>query len=389
MKKKVLFVIHQLTIGGAQNSMLAALNAIDYNKFDVDLYIRKNRLDLLDRVNRKVNIIVNDDKHHYYRKPYAILLQLKCSFFGLLKNEKKKNECIHLLTKRINNEMLNYEFNKFFSLSYYDIAISYIDGWQSRLVSEKIKAEKKICFHLSSDTNATEENRKSFPHFHRIVTDSYSSQGLLQKSYPDVADRICVIKNYIDAEEIKQKALEQVEIKNDKKIIIATCARFTQPKGFDLAINAAQILKLKGYDFVWFFIGDGIERDRLEIMIHDASLDGSIVITGIMNNPYPLFNLCNIYVQPSREESYGLTITAAMILCKPVVSTKTAGGTEQIIDKFNGIITGFSAEEIADGIECLLKNDCLRESIEKELSYIDYSKNFGIFKEQWRELLEG
>ena len=156
-----------------------------------------------------------------------------------------------------------------------------------------------------------------------------------------------------------------------------------------MAINAAQILKLKGYDFVWFFIGDGIERDRLEIMIHDASLDGSIVITGIMNNPYPLFNLCNIYVQPSREESYGLTITAAMILCKPVVSTKTAGGTEQIIDKFNGIITGFSAEEIADGIECLLKNDCLRESIEKELSYIDYSKNFGIFKEQWRELLEG
>lgn len=389
MKKKVLFVIHQLTIGGAQKSMLSALNAIDYDKYDVDLYVRKNRLDLVKNVNNKVNIIINDDKHHYYRKPYAMLLEIKIFFAGLMKKENLKRSYTQLLTKRINDDMLDYEYNRFFDHSYYHVAVSYIDGWQSRLVSEKINADRKICFHLSSDTNSTNDNRNSFFHFNTIVTDSYSSQSLLQRSYPEVADRFCVIKNYINAEEIKKQSLEPINYKKDNKIVFASCARFTKPKGFDLAIRSAKILKEKGVDFVWFFIGDGVERGNLEKMIIDNSLDDSIIITGIMANPYPIFRFCDVYVQPSREESFGLTITAALILCKPVISTKTAGGTEQIIDETNGILTGFSPKEIAMGIEKMLINNELRKSIEDKLRKIDYSKNYDVYKNQWKELLGG
>ena len=44
MKKKVLIAVHQLNLGGVQKALISALNAIDYSKNDVTLYIRKNRI---------------------------------------------------------------------------------------------------------------------------------------------------------------------------------------------------------------------------------------------------------------------------------------------------------------------------------------------------------
>lgn len=39
MKKRLLFVIDSLGIGGAEKSLVTLLNCIDYNKFDVDLQL--------------------------------------------------------------------------------------------------------------------------------------------------------------------------------------------------------------------------------------------------------------------------------------------------------------------------------------------------------------
>ena len=86
-KKNVLFVAHHLTIGGVQKSLVSALNYIDYESNNVTLYIRKNRIDLLPYINDNVKIIANNDRHHYYRYPYAVLLQLAQKMKGLLKKD--------------------------------------------------------------------------------------------------------------------------------------------------------------------------------------------------------------------------------------------------------------------------------------------------------------
>ena len=56
-KKKLLIVAHHLTIGGVQKSLISALKVIDYEKFDVTLYLRKNRTDLLAFVDERVNVL--------------------------------------------------------------------------------------------------------------------------------------------------------------------------------------------------------------------------------------------------------------------------------------------------------------------------------------------
>ena len=81
MKKKLLIVAHHLTIGGVQKSLISAMPTLDYDKYDITLYLRKNRTTLLPYVDKRANVIINEDKTKYYRKPFAVFLQLVALFF--------------------------------------------------------------------------------------------------------------------------------------------------------------------------------------------------------------------------------------------------------------------------------------------------------------------
>ena len=46
MKKKLVFIIEQLTQGGAEVALLSLLNNLDYSKYDVDLFLVYHRGEL-------------------------------------------------------------------------------------------------------------------------------------------------------------------------------------------------------------------------------------------------------------------------------------------------------------------------------------------------------
>lgn len=384
VKRKVLIVIHQLNIGGVQKSLISALNAIDYSQNEVTLYVRQNRLDLLNQVNKNVyKIIVNQDKTRYYRKPYAVWLQL-------LERIHHKEIRQQKLKQYIIDAQMQFEKSHYFSNDcVYDIAISYISGTYCEFVSECIPAKRKICFHFGSTNDCPEVYSVHFPRFDCIVSDSNGSVQVLRKCYPELASRIRCIKNYVDYKQIIEQANKETINVPEDKIILCSCGRFTNVKGFDLAIETAKILKDQKLDFLWFFVGDGSERKKIEKLIQDNNLSRNIMITGLVNNPFVYINCCNIYVQPSREESYGLTITEALVLKKIVVSTKTVGGCEQIHDRENGILTEINAASIANGICLCLNNRLLAKSIKKNLDSIDNDIDYYRYCDDWKKLLEG
>ena len=57
MKKKVLFVYYDMSIGGSTTSLLSLLNELDYEKYDVDLLLYKNQGDLLSLIPPQVNVL--------------------------------------------------------------------------------------------------------------------------------------------------------------------------------------------------------------------------------------------------------------------------------------------------------------------------------------------
>lgn len=383
MKRKVLFVVHQLNLGGVQKALISALNALDYSENEVTLYVRKNRTELLPQVNRNVSkIIINQDTTKYYRKPYALWLQLLLKINNSQKTKQRLNDYI------VSSQM-KYEKEHYFSDDVeYDLAVSYIQSYTAKFVDENVKAKRKVMFYHGSTDEFHDVNETAMQHFERIYCVSKGAQKAVQGFYPQYSDKIDCLENYVDAESVRQKANEFVPDYPMDKLTLCSCGRITSVKGYDLAVGAAEILKQNGLDFKWYFVGDGVDRTKIESLISEKQLGDYISITGLQDNPYPYIRNCDIYVQPSYEEAYGLTIIEAQILDKIIVSTKTVGGVDIIHDGIDGLLVDIDAKSIAQKISLINQNKAFQKSIQNNLAKIDYTKDYQRFRNDWKKLLE-
>lgn len=117
-------------------------------------------------------------------------------------------------------------------------------------------------------------------------------------------------------------------------------------------------------------IGEGEFEEKLRKEIKRLQIENYIILLGKKLNPYPYFRNCNLYVQTSRQEGYGLTLTEAKYFLKPIISSNTAGAMEQIVNESNGIITEFGVDQFVEQIISLYhdseKCKCIEKQLQKE-----------------------
>ena len=103
---------------------------------------------------------------------------------------------------------------------------------------------------------------------------------------------------------------------------ILTIGRLANQKGYDMALEACKILKEKGIEFKWYSLGIGPLKEEIEKYINENNLENNFKLLGVKSNPYPFIKDCDIYVQTSRFEGFGIAIAEARMLNKPVVTTR-------------------------------------------------------------------
>ncbi len=389
MKKQLLFVINHLTIGGIQKTLISALKAIDYDKYDVTVYLRKNRKDLLPLIDKRATVIINNDTNKYYRKPRAIWLQMLIEIYKLTGRKQNAEKAKKDLSELINSYCMKYEHKTFFSDKKFDTAIAYANGYPAYFVADYINADEKIIFFHTSTNDLPEVHKKFISKFNKAAAVHDGLTELISEWYLCLEGKISIVENFVDADSLKKQASEKSIATLDNKTVLCSCGRFAPVKGFDLAVESARILKEKGIEFLWYFVGDGPERNNLEKKIAEYGLENNIIITGMQKNPYPYMATCNIYVQPSYEEAWGLTIAEAHRLNKSVITTATVGGKKLVEDNKNGLICEIKPEAIAKSIIALINDKEKLDEIINNLKSTDYSHEFEKYKEQWKALLEG
>lgn len=388
--KKVLFVSYSLCHGGAERSLLQTLEALDKEKYDVTLFLcsEKNN-DLIGLVPEYVKVIVDKTKPHYFRRPKAIWLNLMRILLSKI-SKKSGEKYTDKLNEYIHTQKAKHPADTYFKDADFEVVISNDFGFVSE-AAYYIKGEKHIAYYRSSKDRKHYVNQKAFSICEKIIAVSPAVKEMLVRSYPEYRDRILVMKDLIDAEKIISLADEKsgkcfTEFASGD-LTICSCGRLSKEKGFDLAVGAADILKHHGVNFKWIFVGGGDEREKLERIIKEVSLEDRILITGNLENPFSIIKFCDIYVQPSYEESYGLTIKEAMTLSKPIVSTATFGGKFLLENGEKGVLTDITAESIADGIEKLIADPELMEKFSNVYSIEENRKEKQAYTEAWDSLL--
>ena len=389
VKKRILFVMSRMSIGGSQKSLVNALSAIDYERYDVTLYVRENKTELVSELSDYVKVTVNTNKRRYEHTPYTLLLYFFTRFFCKIGKKDLANQLDAKSRNYIVKRKTNYEKKHYSDIlnQKYDIAISYLQGYTCKFTYDCVKADKMICFYHNS-TDALPDIHKEYLHkFEKVVVVSEETQSFLSNRYPEISNKIFVIKNLIDIDKIKNKAQEEIINKESNVKYLCTCGRISPEKGYDIAVKTAEILKNQGYNYRWFFIGDGPDFQKISNEVKICGLESNVHLLGSKENPYPWIAQCDIYVQPSYEEAQGLTMIEAQVLHKPIVSTRTVGAKTIIADNVTGLLCDITAEALSESIERLIDDKSLCERLAENIAQIDYHNYNQQIKKQWNKLL--
>ena len=364
MKKRLLFVIDSLHSGGAEKSLVSLLSLIDYNNFDVDLLLFKKSGLYLPLVPKQVNIL---DIPNYFKNSNKEfknkIAKIKNSILIRIPNYKNKYHGAQITAKNI-LKVVDRQSTK------YDVAIAYSQGFPTYYVADKVEATKRICW-INTDYKKAGYNpkfdRKYYEKYDYMVAVSEKNKEVLEKVYPEFKDKIKVIYDIISTELVREMADEGEGFSdNFEGIRILTIGRHVYLKGYDMAIDAAKILKDNRVDFRWYSIGEGTLIGELKNKVKEYDLEDKFIFLGTFTNPYPFIKECDIYCQPSRFEGFGMAIAEAKILNKPSVVTNFDIAYEQIKHNKNGILVNMNPKEIAIGIKKLINSE-LKEKIVNNL----------------------
>ena len=243
-----------------------------------------------------------------------------------------------------------------------------------KYVAQKVKSNKKIGWIHSdfySSRYPVQRLEKYIKKYDEFVAVSKKVEKEFTELCPWYQGNVSTTYNFLDFDEIIERSKENIEDgiflgNNTTKLL--TVGRFSKEKGIDLAIEVCGMLKRAKLKFHWFLIGYGELEDEYNRLIKKYDVEDCFTILGKKTNPYPYIKQCDIYVQPSRHEAFGLVIKEAKILKIPIICTDFDGADEQIDNGVNGIIVPLNnTTALYEEISKLIKSPELREKLSKEL----------------------
>lgn len=380
-KESILFVIDSLHCAGAEKSLTTLLSLLDYSKYDVDLQLFGYGGALEELVPKEVNILKPMEyiKFSSLSTKNAVIKSLKNMNFKMLSSRLKfslairKNNYSNVQKARVYWQKVSNVIEN--SNKEYDIAISYAQGVPTFYVAEKVCAKKKLAwvnvsYKLEDEDRAFQE--RFYEKYNKIVAVSDSAKNIFLETFPKYTDKLEIIYDINDADFIK-KMSEKGQSYNDNYtgLRILTIGRLANLKGYDIALESCKILKEKGVKFKWYSIGIGPLKEEIEKYIKDNNLENHFKLLGVKSNPYPFIKDCDIYVQTSKSEGFGIAIAEARMLNKPVVTTRFDAVYNQMKDRKNGLVVDMNSQGIVNGILELINNKKLTNEI---ISYLKTEK---------------
>ena len=374
MKKRIFIAIQYLEIGGAERSLIGLLNAIDYTRYEVDLFVYRHTGEFMNLIPKEVNLLPEIKKYTTLSRPIKEIIKegyIDIALGRMLAHYQEKRFTQRTKAKQsiaIFQYVASNTTPFLPSLSHlgeYDLAISFLIP--HNIVRDKVKAKQKWAW-IHTDYSFVEmDTAHELPvwkAYDRIISISEAvTEGFL-KRFATLKEKILLMENILSEKFVLQQAQEPIDFPQEKDTIrLCSVGRFSYPKAFDRAVHICKALVEKGLPIRWYIVGYGGDEALIREQIQATGMEEYFILLGKQMNPYPYIQACNIYVQPSRYEGKAVTVREAQILQKPVVITQFPTAHSQLTDGVDGIIVPNDIEGAAQGIADFIQNTAQQQAI--------------------------
>ncbi len=208
----------------------------------------------------------------------------------------------------------------------------------------------------------TRKMRLSYPFFSGFIANSQAVKDHFVQRDGIRPEKVEVIYNGIDLEEIQPKSDGELADKPPTVGIVANLNRTV--KRVQDFIQAAALVHRERSDVRFVIVGDGQLRKELENLGTSLGLGKVLNFTGRLANPLDAIRSFQVGVITSETEGFCNAILEYMACGVPVVATDRGGNPELIEDRKNGFLYSVGdTDNLAARLLMILDNQALRYGI--------------------------
>jgi glycosyltransferase involved in cell wall biosynthesis len=173
-------------------------------------------------------------------------------------------------------------------------------------------------------------------------------------------------------------------------VVIGSAGRLAPEKNFELLVESIAKLSAAGRPAWLVVLGEGRERTALEHAAARHDLTGRVVFPGVLSDIRPAFAAMDVFVLPSRSETFSNAALEAMSMAVPVVLSNVGGSPEMVEHEICGYL--FEAGDV-EMLTLLLVKLYDSEALRARLGSAGRQRvlrrfSFGAMLERYKELID-
>ena len=348
---RVLFAIGSLAGGGAERQTLLYLRHLDRQRFAPQLYLTYRQGELLDQVPSDVSVSAFWDRHRFPRwnVPGRI-------------HRWQARDLARVLAERDIDVLVSVTFLATL------VACSAVPQRPTPWLAVEMADPRRDL--------ATEVKRfrwlkrwhltRAYRLADRAVAVSEGVREGLMAMYRPPADRLAVLPNFIDVDDVDRRAAEPAPDLDPDRFHLVTVGRLNPQKGhLDLLRAMTQLVHRRRLDRLHLhLLGQGPLEAKLRDFVVRHQLQNHVTFAGYVSNPLPYVKRCQLFCLPSLYEGLPLALLEAMACTVPVLATDCPSGPREVLadGRFGRLVPAADPEALADAIaDAIAQPDTVRQ----------------------------
>ena len=310
MKRRILHVIHSLSVGGMENGLVNIINGSP-EEYEHEICCLTKADDFLSRLNRPIR---HYELHKKEGNDLGLLLRLNRIF------KKSRIDIVHTRNWGAFDGIL---------AACLTPGVTVVHGEHGRDVTDP------------KGLNWRRNRMRRWLGFRvkKFVTVSEDLQRWLHEVVEIPPEKILLIPNGVNTKRFgtsRNLALRQEFGIGTDEFLVGCIGRLDPVKNHAGLLRAVERLSLEGLPVRLLIVGDGPERIRLEQQIMNLSAEPRPILSGSRSDIERVYGIFDLFVLNSLAEGMSNTLLEAMASGVPIVCTAVGGNVELVSDGVSG-----------------------------------------------------